>query len=242
MPFSPLWAGVGLVVGVLATALAFEFGFRNVRNPEKSKLTSAWNLGEVSGVDPPRIMAEDVEGVRVPDGAKVLVRSGEASLAGGVLRHGDVRMHPDVRVNFAYGDQKALVFSGNVHSEAMAVSTANDTILSRLKSEFDRLWDESEPYVERVAIKDLAGRENVEVEVEGTVSQVMDYRGRTMIRVTDAGETVGVLAKGDDLESLEGTTVQVRGEFRREEGYHVIDADRIRTVSGSSSRPRTGRA
>jgi hypothetical protein len=242
MAFSPLWAGIGFVVGVLATALAFEFGFREVRNPEQSKITSAWNLGEVSGVEPPRILAEDVEGVRVPDGARVLVRAGEAELASGVLRHGEVRMHPDVRVNAALGDQKALVFSGSVHPEAMAVSTANDPMLSRLNSEFERLWDEAEPYVERVAIKDLAGRENVEVEVEGTVSQVMDYRGRTMLRVTEGGETVGVLAKGDDLEALEGSTVQVRGEFRREEGYHVIDADRIRTVSGSSSRPRTGRA
>lgn len=241
MPFSALWAGVGLVVGVLATALAFEFGVRDVRNPEESKITSAWNLGEVSGVDPPMIMSEDLQDVRVPDGARVLVRAGEARLKSGVLRHGEVRMHPDVRVNFALGDRKALVFSGTVHPEAMAVSTAQDTILTRLKSEFDRLWDEAEPYVEQVAIKDLAGRENVEVEVEGTVSQVVDYRGKTMIRVTEGGETVGVLAKGDDLEALEGSTVQVRGTFRREEGYHVIDADRIRQVS-SANRPRTGRS
>lgn len=240
MPFSPLWAGVGLVAGVLATALAFEFGIRDVRNPEESKITSAWNLGEVSGVDPPMIMAQDVDGVRVPDGARVLVQAGNATLSSGVLRHGDVRMHPEVGVNFALGDQKALVFSGTLHPEAMAVSTAQDTILTRLKSEFDRLWDEAEPFVERVHIKDLPGRENVEVEVEGTVSQVTDYRGKTMLRVTQDGETVGVLAKGDELEALEGSTVQVRGEFRREEGYHVIDADRIREVS-SSSRPRTGR-
>lgn len=233
-----LWAGVGFLLGLLAAGLAFEFGIRQVRNPESSKITSAWSLGEVGRLDPPRIVAENIRDLRVPKDARIIVKAGAGAVSGSVLRDAEVRMHPDVRSNFALGDEKALVFSSTLHPKAMAVSTKNAPMVNRLGSEFDRLWEEAEPYVERVHIKDLAGRENVEVEVEGTVATVMDYRTGKMLRVTQGGETVGVLAKGKDLEELKGETIRVRGEYRREEGYHVVDADRIRRVK--RSKPRTG--
>lgn len=233
-----LWLGLGVLAGVLATALAFEFGVRRVRNPEASKLTGAWNLGEVAKLQPPRMVAERVQGLRVPDGAKLVVKEGAGAVTGEVVRNADVRMHPEVRTNFVLGEDKALVFTSHVHPDAMVVTTRDGTILGRLESEFDRLWNEGEPYVERVHVKDLPGRENVEVDVRGTVAAVMDYRSGKMLRISEGGETVGVLATGDQLERLKGESVRVVGTFRREEGYGVIDARKIQRLR--KSQPETG--
>jgi len=228
MPLDLVSLGMGFTAGVAATAVAWNLTQRTVRNPEATKLTAVWALSEVARGGPPAIMAERIEGLEVPANAKVLVPLGAASAVPvEVLQSCEVRMHPDVRMNYALGRDRALVFSSFMHPRAHAVYTREESAVKKLQAEFTKLWTEAEPYVERVSVEAVASRDGRHVEFTGTAAEMIEYRGRKMLRVSENGHSVGVVTTEGIPAELAGKPVRVAGRVAREGGYVYVEARRI---------------
>jgi hypothetical protein len=207
-----------------------------VRNPETTRLTALWSLKDV--VEPgarPAVLAESVAGLALPPGSKVIVPAGSLSaVPAQVLSTCEVRMHPEVRVNAVVGKDRALVFSGHVTPKAFAVFTMDGATVRLLQSDFQRMWGEGTPYVEQVAtIADLAGKDGRVVDVTGKAIELMEFRGRKMLRLTDGKVQVGVVTTQQDVSEFQGGTVRVVGRMHRENGYAFVEADRLTLLNAA---------
>lgn len=230
MPLDLLSVGVGFTAGVAATAIAWNLTqSRTVRNPEHTKVASAqWALSQVSRGSPPAIMTERLDAVDVPAGSKVLVPSGRAdAVPPRVLATCEVRMHEGVTMNYALGRERALVFSSHIHPRAHAVYTNEESAVKRLQSEFGAMWQEADPYIQKVALSAVPDMDGRFVEVTGVASEVVEFRGRRMMRLTDGGTTVGVVTPDGGVVELQGKPVLVTGRVSREGGMVHIDARRV---------------
>lgn len=224
---------IGFVIGVIATAIAWNLSQRPVRNPETAKLTALWNVKDIAEAGTrPAILAESVVGVSLPAGSKVIVPTGSlGSVPAQVLASCEVRMHPEVRVNAAVGKDRALIFSGHVSPKAFAVHTRDEHTVRLLQTDFQRMWTEATPYVEQVAaIADLAGKDGRVVDVTGKAVDIMEFRGRKMLRLTDGKTNVGVVTRQADVANFQGGTVRVVGRMHREQGYVFVEADKMSLV------------
>jgi len=234
MPLSLLSILLGFVLGTAATAIAWNLSQRGVRNPETARLTALWSLKDVT--EPgmrPAVIAEHLEGVALPAGTKVVVpASSLASVPASILGSCEVRMHPEVRVNAVVGKDRALVFSGHVTPKAFAVFTRDMHTVQLLQNDFQRMWGEATPYVERVAtIADLAGKDGRVVDVTGKAIELMEFRGRKMLRLTDGKVQVGVVTTQQDVSQYQGGVVRVVGKMHRENGYAFLEADKLSLVA-----------
>lgn len=234
MPLSLLSIFLGFVLGVAATAIAWNLSQRSVRNPETARLTALWSLKDITAPGMrPAVLAESLDGVSLPPGTKVIVpQSALASVGAGILSTCEVRMHPEVRVNAAVGKDRALIFSGHVTPKAFAVFTMDDHTVRLLQTDFQRMWNESAPYVEQVAsIAELAGKDGRVVDVTGKAIELMEFRGRKMLRLSDGKVQVGVVTKQQDVSQYQGGTIRVVGRMHRESGYAYVEADKLTLVS-----------
>lgn len=236
MPLSLLSIFLGFVLGTAATAIVWNLTQRTVRNPERTRLTALWNVQDVTEPGTrPALIAEGVQGVRLPAGSKVVVPTGTLSaVPADILATCEVRMHPEVRINAVVGKDRALVFSGHVTPKAFAVFTRDEAAVHLLQADFARMWSEATPYVEQIgAIADLAGKAGRYVDVTGKAVELMDYRGRKMLRLTDGTTNVGVVTDQQDVTRFQGSVVRVVGQFKRENGYAYLDAQKVVAVSPS---------
>ncbi|PKK86131.1 MAG: hypothetical protein CVT48_02395 [Thermoplasmata archaeon HGW-Thermoplasmata-1] len=216
-----LWFSIGTLVGIVIALVAVEFGLKKVfGKQEHSKLTSVWSLSEISD---PLIVAEKLEGVPVPAGAKVVVRD---AVDARTFSSAEVRKNPEVRSNFILGKNRALIFTGQIEPGKMALWTVDDILLRRLNSEFNRLWTKSDGYVEHLKIAELAGKSGLRVKTEGVVLDVIPYRERFLLRLSDHGHTIGVLT--DKESDVKGSVVRVTGKLvKSDSGYSLIDSEEI---------------
>lgn len=218
---------VGLVVGGLAVGIAIE-AMGRAREPQRqtTKLTTGWRLSELNA---PTLVARDVLDVEVPKGARVFA-SGLVDPA--VLRVAQVHNVPPVRAEFAVDQagQKALLFLGGVRAGTLAVLTVDPALVGRLATEARTLQDRGSAYVERHRIAELAGREGATVETQGQVADVLPFRDRFMIRLTEGDATIGVLVDKDP-DALREERILVKGTLARDRtGYPVIEASEIRRL------------
>ena len=239
MPLSLTSLFLGFVIGVVSTAIAMSLMHRTVRNPETSKVTGVWSVRDV--MEPgtrPAVIAERIDGLQLPPGTKVVVPQGQLhTVPQDVLQTCEVRMHPDVRLNAAIGRDRALLFSGHIHPRAHAVVTMDGNTVRRLQNDFQRMWGESTPYVESVTVSELAGKDGRLVDVTGRATEVMEYRGRKMLRITDGKVAVGVVTRQDDVVQHQGRTIRVVGRMHRDGGYAYIEADRVAAVEQGAAVP-----
>ena len=240
MPLSLFSLFLGFVLGVAATGIAWAMTQRTVRPAEKAKVTALWNIRDV--VEPGHraaIVAERFEGaVQLPPHSKIIVPEGSAhALPQAILQGCEVRMHPDVRMNAAIGKDRVLMFSGHVSPKAHAVVTTEPSAVRRVQNDFERMWNESSPYVERTEVSDLATKDGRHVDVTGRAMDVLEYRGRKMLRLTDNKAQVGVVTQQGDVAQWAGTTVRVVGKMHRDGGHAYIEADRVIPV-GETPAPR----
>lgn len=234
MPLDLLSLFLGFVLGVAATGIAWNMTQRNARPPEKAKVTAVWNVRDV--VEPGHraaIVAEHLDaGVQLPAQSKVVVpASAIHTVPAAILQTCEVRMHPDVRMNAAIGKDRALLFSGHVSPKAHAVVTTEPSAVRRLQNDFERMWSESSPYVEKAEVSELAHKDGRHVDVTGRAMDVLEYRGRKMLRLTDNKAQVGVVTQQDDVAQWAGTTVRVIGRMHRDGGHAYIEADRVTPVA-----------
>lgn len=224
---------LGFVLGVAASGIAWALSLKTSRPNEKAKVTAVWDIKDV--VEPGHraaVVAEHIaQGVTLPPHAKVIVpASGISHVPPHILAGCEVRMHPDVRMNAAIGKDRALMFSGHVSPKAHAVVTTEHTAVRRLQNDFERMWQESSPYVERAQVHELAGKAGRHVDVTGKAVDVLEYRGRKMLRLTDGQAQVGVITRQEDVAQYAGTMIRVVGKMNRDGGHAYIEADRVTPV------------
>ena len=239
MPLSLFSLFLGFVLGVAATGIAWAMTQRTARPAEKAKVTALWNIRDVVGPgERAAIVAERLEGaVQLPPHSKLIVPAeGVMTLPPAILQGCEVRMHPDVRMNAAIGKDRALLFSGHVSPKAHAVVTTEPSAVRRLQNDFERMWGESTPYVERTEVSDLAAKDGRYVDVTGRAMDIIDYRGRRMLRLTDNKAQVGVITKQDDVAQWAGNTIRVVGKMHRDGGHSYIEADRVTQVGAEPAR------
>ncbi len=229
MPLSLTSLFIGFILGVAGTAIVWNLNTRTVRNPETAKLTAVWSLNDVTapGVMP-AIIAERIGNIKLAAGTKVLVpQETLGSVPTEILNTCEVRMHEDVRVNAAIGKDRALIFTGQVAPRASAIFTLEAPTVRRLQADFQRMWAEGHAYVEQSTIADLAGKDGRVVDVKGRASDLMEYRGRKMLRITDGNNAIGIVTRQEDVAQYQGGSVRVIGRVARENGYAYIEADQI---------------
>ncbi|HVM44488.1 MAG TPA: hypothetical protein VM582_01030 [Candidatus Thermoplasmatota archaeon] len=238
MPLSLFSLFLGFVLGVAATGIAWSMAQRTVRPAEKAKVTALWNIRDI--VEPGHraaIVAEHLDqGVHLPPQSKLIVpASAIHAVPQAILQSCEVRMHPDVRLNAAIGKDRALLFSGHVSPKAHAMVTTEPSAVRRLQNDFERMWGESSPYVERVAVSELATKDGRHVDVTGRAMDVLEYRGKKMLRLTDNKAQVGVVTSQGDVAQWAGTNVRVIGKMHRDGGHSYIEADRVMPVGEARS-------
>jgi hypothetical protein len=231
MPVDLLWLSVGFVVGVAATAFALEVALRGVRNDERASLSKDWSLDELDGDEgPPRIVTTSLDGVRVPDGARVLVGPG-ARLPASLAQRCEIRLHDEADGNFAVGNGKALLCTGPVEVGTLALETVHPALVSRLESSFDSLWVQGEPYKEPVEPDQIDDKEGSLVEVSGRVEEVLASGDKALLRM--AGEDTrghGNVLVPSNLPVEEGKAYRFSGTVVEEGGRTAVKAEHVEEI------------
>ena len=212
MPLDIFSAGLGLVVGVLATVFVRELVFRRVQNEEHSKLTAHWSLAETGG-KPVKLVADSLGDVEVPPGSQVLVGRG-SYVPEQVAKRCEVRVSDRLQSSFALENGRALVFAGAVRPGTLAVWSYEDQVLQRLAMEWDHAWPHGEPRAHRATVTNLKDLTGQTVEVVGSVSDVAEKGGVHYLRLIENGFTATV-ASTAPVSAGKGSTIRAVGVVER---------------------------
>src|SRR5581483_8621247 len=212
MPIDLLSLFIGFVTGAVVVAIAWNLSSRTSAPTETTRLSGVWSLDDVASAGTRlAVIATRVDGLHLPANSKVLVPRAD-TVPAEVLATCEVRMHPEVRVNAAIGKDRALGFSGTVHPKSTAVTTLEANAVQRLQGDFQRLWAESQPYVESVpSVSALSGKAGRMVDVSGRAADVLEFRGRRMLRLSDGKAAVGVVTSQGDVAQWSGANIRVTG-------------------------------
>lgn len=218
---------VGFLIGIVAAGFAVELGLKKFFSPPpSSKLTTVWSLDELNK---PEIAAIQLgAGLKVPATARVVT----AASAPPSKKDFQLRRNSEVHGSFALDSTKprALLFLGDIKPGALALWTVDEALIDRLRADFNRFWTRSTDYVERASVSELASKPNVTIETTGTVQDVIPYRGRYMMRLTEQGEAVGVVV--DSELPLRGQRVTVKGIVRNStSGYPLVEALEVKQAT-----------
>jgi hypothetical protein len=167
-------------------------------------------------------------GLKVPVTARVVT----AASAPPAMKDYQLRRNSEVYGSFALDAKRprALLFLGDVKPGALALWTVDEALIDRLRADFNRFWTRSTDYVERTPVGDISQKPNVTIETSGTVQDVIPYRGRFMLRLTDQGDAVGVVV--DQELPLRGLKVVVKGIVRNStSGYPLVEALEVKQAA-----------
>lgn len=223
--FGLLYAAAGFLAGAVAVAVLVEARGRQGAAASTTKLTTSWSLAELGQ---PLVVARDVE-ADVPAGSRV-VASGQ--VAPTVFATSAVRQVPHVSAEYAVdgGRRRVLLFLGGVRPGAQAMLTVEADLVARLQAEATALWERADPYVERRSLADAAGRPGLVVETQGTVQEVLPYRGAYLLRLEDNGHVLGVQVDAEPSQ-LRGQRILVRGKMLKDQsGYPMLKATDLRRI------------
>jgi hypothetical protein len=228
MPVDVLWTTIGFVVGVAATAFAFEVAIRRVRNDERASLTKDWDLVEFASDEPPGIVTTSLEDVNVPHGSRVLVAPG-AKLPSSMEQDCEIRIHEEAKGNFVVGSGRAIFCTGPVKAGTLALETVHPALVSRLERSFESLWMQGKPYKKEVEPDEIEANEGARVEVTGRVTDILSSGDKALLDVETPGGTAGqgrVLVPAQ-LPIEEGTTYRFDGPIVEEGGRRVVKAEEV---------------
>lgn len=228
---------VGFLVGVVVAAIAVELGLKKLFSPpSNTKVTSSWRLDEFEA---PLVVALDAASTSYPPGSEVVT-------AGGVdpqgFRGRTFRRNPNARANVVIdrARDRALLFMGPVEPGTLALATVDRDLVGRLRGEHRRLWETGSEYVEEMPLGEVVGRHGVSVRTRGRVQEIVPYRERHLMRLTDGKQVLGVLVDAP-LDLVQQDVVVTGRLIRGTSGYTVLDADEVRLVRRSKGPDRQER-
>lgn len=232
MPVDVLWTTIGFVVGVAATAFAFEVAIRRVRNDERASLTKDWDLADFAGDAPPGIVTTSLENMHVPPNSRVLVAPG-AKLPSSIEQNCEIRIHDDATGNFVVGAGRAILCTGPVKAGTLALETVHPSLVGRLESSFESLWMQGTPYRKEVEPDQIAHNEGTRVEVTGRVTEILSSGEKALLDVEtpDGSAGQGRVLVPSQLPIEEGTTYRFQGHVVEEGGRRVVKAEEVEELS-----------
>jgi len=126
---------VGIIIGFVFVGFAIELGLKK-SNPKQSssRPTHKWSISEISN---PRIIAEYMGDIQLPNNAKVVVNKYENEE---LLKGKQVKQHPGIRGNFILGENRALIISGPIQEEELGIWTVEKEMLEKLNKYFEDSW------------------------------------------------------------------------------------------------------
>lgn len=128
---------IGFVFGMILVGIAIEFGTKKTSDTTPaSRHTKKWSISEISN---PRIIAEHLGDVEIPEKSKVIVNNYKNKE---VLNGLDVREHSSIKGNFIIGDDRALILSGPVKKDEVGFWTVEKEIVEKLNDEFEEMWSQ----------------------------------------------------------------------------------------------------
>jgi len=192
--------------------MAIELGWKKETSTQTCKLTDIWSLHELKN---PLIVAEKIH-IIPPDNAKVVV-------ANTILQKGNVKKHPGVRGNFALGENRALLFTGEIRRGELALWTIDDTIIKKLRNEFYRLWkdsDENPVSASSSRPRDTEKEKEDHIRIRGRVRATVPFRDGYLLRISTEDQVMGVMV--DERLELTGKIVEVEGQLTQEDHPLII--------------------
>jgi len=134
---------LGLVIGVIAVGIAIELGMRRINKAEPAtRPTHKWSIAEIAN---PRIIAENMGALDLPNNAKVVVNEyQDVALLKGI----EVKHHSGIRGNFILGDDRALILSGPLKQDELGVWTVEKDMLEKLNKYFEESWEKATPLID----------------------------------------------------------------------------------------------
>ena len=192
--------------------MAIELGWKKETSTQTCKLTDIWSLHELKN---PLIVAENIH-IIPPDNAKVVV-------ANTILQKGNVKKHPGVRGNFALGENRALLFTGEIRRGELALWTIDDTIIKKLRNEFYRLWkdsDENSVSASSSRPRDTEKEKEDHIRIRGRVRATVPFRDGYLLRISTEDQVMGVMV--DERLELTGKIVEVEGQLTQEDHPLII--------------------
>lgn len=214
---------IGFGIGAVSAAIVFQLAFGSgARQKAMSEVTNLWDLASLGEA---RVIAERLDGFVPPPGTRIVLPAGSGHLAEELTRTCDVRTHPDVRENAALGRGRALIFTSALRPGAVAVSTTDPALLTRLEHDWDQMWKDAEPFAPTVSLVQVSQHVGAMVEVRGVDAGMTDYRGRHVLRVESDGHALPVIVQGDT--GLAGQPVRVIGRVVRADGMTCVEAVKV---------------
>jgi hypothetical protein len=200
--------------------MAIELGWRKETSNQTCKLTDIWSLHELKN---PLIVAEKLH-ITPPENAKVVV-------ANTILQKGNVKKHPGVRGNFALGENRALLFTGDIKRGELALWTIDDTIIKKLRNEFHRLWGDAPENLISASISPIPSTEEdtkeEHIRIQGRVRAIVPFRDGYLLRISTEDRVMGVMV--DEHLELTGKMVEVKGQLTQED-HPLIMATQINEI------------
>ena len=124
---------IGFAIGMIVVAIAIEFGTKKTtETTPASRQTKKWSISEISN---PRIMAEHLGEVEIPENSKVLVNHYRNK---DILEGLDVKEHTEIRGNFIVGDDRALILAGPVKKDEIVSGLWKKKLLKNLTMNLQR--------------------------------------------------------------------------------------------------------
>lgn len=131
---------LGLVVGVVVVGFAIELGLRRFnRAAPSTQPTHKWTLAEIKN---PRIIAETMGSIDLPQNAKVVVNTYPNKA---MFKGMDVKHHGGIKGNFIIGDDRALILSGPVEQSELGLWTVEKDTMQKLNRYFEDSWAKGTP-------------------------------------------------------------------------------------------------
>ena len=193
----------------MAVSLAIELGWRKEEAPETCKVAKRWSIKEIKN---PLVVAEKIK-MEMPEGARMVV-------AVETPYSKKAKVNPNAKGNFIIGDDRALIFSGEIREDQLAFWTIDENIMRALRNQFYKLWEEREE--KKVVSKEVPKKGGVTI--RGLVRAVVPFRDRYLVRLSYEGGVTGILI--NERLDLEGRKIEVEGEVSEEikpfiNAYHI---------------------
>jgi len=126
---------VGFAIGLIVVSIAVELGTKKTtENAPASRHTKKWSISEIAN---PRVMAEYIGDVEIPNNSKVLVNVYKDKE---MFKGLNVRKYEGIKGNFIVGDDRALILAGPVKKDEIGFWTVEKEIVEKLNNEFEEMW------------------------------------------------------------------------------------------------------
>jgi len=133
------------------------------------------------------------------------------------------------------GENRALLFTGEIKRGELALWTIDDTIIKKLRKEFYRLWGDSDESPASSPLQLITEDEEQEehIRIRGRVRATVPFRDGYLLRISTEDRVMGVMV--DERLELTGKLVEVKGQLTPED-HPLLMATQINEIKTNIDR------